>query len=38
LNCEEYVSGDGLAEFHTVQYARHKNLIEKVGADAITSE
>jgi len=38
LMCEEFVSGDDLAEFHTAQLARHKALIEKVGAAAITGE
>lgn len=38
LMCQEYLSGDQLAEFHTSQLARHVALIEKVGASAITGE
>lgn len=38
LMCEEWVSGDDLAEFHKAQYERHKKLIEQVGAAAITGE
>lgn len=38
LFCDEWVAGDDLAAFHAAQYERHKDLIEKVGADAITSE
>lgn len=38
LFCEEWVAGDDLAEFHAIQYKRHKDLIEKVGAEAITGE
>lgn len=38
LMCEDYVSGAELADFHTAQLARHKALIEKVGAKAITGE
>jgi putative tricarboxylic transport membrane protein len=38
LNCTEWVAGDDLAAFHAAQLERHKALIEKVGADAITSE
>ena len=36
--CNEWVGGAELAAFHEVQYARHKDLIEKVGAAAITGE
>jgi tripartite-type tricarboxylate transporter receptor subunit TctC len=38
LTCDEYVAGDDLAQFHQVQLERHKALIDKVGAAAITSE
>jgi len=30
--------GDDLAEFHSVQLKRHVELIEAVGAEAITGE
>jgi len=38
LMCDTYVSGDELAAFHDKQLARHKALIEKVGAAAITRQ
>jgi len=38
LMCDTYVSGDELAAFHDKQLARHKALIEKVGAAAITGQ
>jgi putative tricarboxylic transport membrane protein len=38
LNCTEWVADGDLAEFHQTQLARHKELIEKVGATAITGE
>jgi putative tricarboxylic transport membrane protein len=38
LNCQEFVGGEELAQFHSVQFERHKNLIDQVGAAAITSE
>lgn len=38
LTCSEFVSGDSLGEFHAAQLERHKMLIEKVGAEAITGE
>ena len=38
IDCTEWVAGDDLAEFHTTQMARHKELIEEVGAEAITGE
>jgi len=38
LDCTEWVAGDDLAAFHTAQLKRHKDLIEKVGAAAITGE
>jgi putative tricarboxylic transport membrane protein len=38
LYCDEWVAGEELAEFHQAQLERHRNLIEKVGAAAITGE
>ena len=38
MYCDEWVAGQELAEFHQAQLERHKNLIEKVGATAITGE
>jgi tripartite-type tricarboxylate transporter receptor subunit TctC len=38
LFCDEWVAGDDLAAFHEAQIARHEQLIERVGADAITGE
>lgn len=38
LNCDEWVAGDDLAAFHATQLERHRNLIESVGAEAITGE
>jgi putative tricarboxylic transport membrane protein len=38
LNCKEWVADGDLAAFHQTQLARHKELIEKVGATAITGE
>jgi len=38
LDCTEWVAGDDLAAFHKTQLERHKALIEKVGAGALTSE
>lgn len=38
LMCEDWVAGDALAEFHKKQLERHKALIAKVGAKAITGE
>ena len=38
LFCEEWVAGDDLAAFHETQLARHKQLIDSVGAAAITGE
>jgi len=38
LDCAQWVAGDELAAFHTLQLTRHKELIESVGADAITGE
>jgi len=38
LFCSDWVAGDKLGEFHAAQLERHKALIEKVGAAAITGE
>lgn len=38
INCSEWVGGDDLKAFHEQGYARHKQLIEQVGAAAITGE
>ncbi|MFC6489247.1 Bug family tripartite tricarboxylate transporter substrate binding protein [Nitratireductor sp. GCM10026969] len=38
LTCNEFSSGEDLGQFHNEQLARHKALIEQVGAEAITSE
>ncbi len=38
LDCTEWVAGDDLANFHKAQLQRHKELIEAVGAAAITGE
>lgn len=38
LDCAEWIAGEDLAEFHETAYQRHVNLIEKVGATAITGE
>jgi len=38
LDCGEWSAGDDLAEFHSVQLERHKELIQAVGAEAITGE
>jgi len=38
LTCTEWVAGDSLAAFHKTQAARHKMLIEQVGAAAITGQ
>jgi tripartite-type tricarboxylate transporter receptor subunit TctC len=38
LNCEEWVAGQDLGEFHQAQLERHQALIEKVGAASITGE
>ena len=38
LMCEDYVAGADLAAFHDKQLERHKTLIAKVGAKAITGE
>ncbi len=38
LFCTEWVAGDDLGEFHKAQLARHKQLIDSVGAAAITGE
>jgi tripartite-type tricarboxylate transporter receptor subunit TctC len=38
LACEEYLSGDALGAYHVTEIEKHKNLIESVGAAAITGE
>jgi len=38
LTCEEWVAGDNLMAFHAEQLKRHKDLIEQVGAEAITGQ
>lgn len=38
LTCDEWVAGDNLAAFHAEQGKRHKDLIDAVGAEAITGE
>ena len=38
LDCTEWVAGDDLANFHKAQLQRHKDLIDAVGAKAITGE
>ncbi|MEM6489002.1 MAG: tripartite tricarboxylate transporter substrate binding protein [Pseudomonadota bacterium] len=38
LFCEEWTAGADLAAFHEAQLARHEQLIEEVGAAAITGE
>jgi len=38
LACDTYLSGDALGQYHQEQIALHKDLIESVGASAITGE
>jgi tripartite-type tricarboxylate transporter receptor subunit TctC len=38
LDCTEWVAGDDLAKFHDAQIKRHTDLINAVGAKAITGE
>ncbi len=38
LTCDQWVGGSDLMSFHEDQLKRHKALIEKVGADAITGQ
>ena len=38
LACDTYLSGDALGTYHKEQIALHKDLIETVGASAITGE
>lgn len=38
LTCDKWVAGNELAAFHAEQLKRHKTLIEKVGAAAITGQ
>ena len=38
LSCDKWIAGDELGAFHAENIARHKSLIQKVGAKAITGE
>jgi tripartite-type tricarboxylate transporter receptor subunit TctC len=38
LDCTEWVAGDDLSQFHDAQIKRHTDLINAVGAKAITGE
>lgn len=38
MNCEEWVAGSELAAFHRDNFARHRELIEQVGAEAIMGD
>lgn len=38
LECENFLSGEELASFHEEAFQRHEQLIERVGAEAITGE
>ncbi len=38
LACDEWLAGNALSEYHTTEIAKHKKLIESVGATAITGE
>lgn len=38
LTCDQWISGEELLSFHSDQLERHKQLIEKVGAEAIMAE
>lgn len=38
LNCSEWVAGADLMSFHQAQLKRHKELIDKVGAEALTGK
>ncbi len=38
LACDQWLAGDDLGAYHTQQIALHKELIESVGATAITGE
>ena len=38
LTCDNFLNGGDLGEFHATQVVAHKNLIEQVGAEAITGE
>ena len=38
IDCNEWVAGDDLADFHVAQLERHRRLIEEVGAESITGE
>ena len=38
LTCDQFLGGNDLMAFHEAQLERHKALIKKVGAAAITSQ
>ena len=38
LTCDTFLNGGDLGEFHATQYVAHQDLIEQVGAAAITGE
>ena len=38
IDCNEWVAGEDLADFHVAQLERHRRLIEEVGAESITGE
>ncbi len=38
LDCEEWVAGEELAQFHQTRLEEHKALIEEVGAEKITGQ
>ncbi|MGI9310790.1 MAG: Bug family tripartite tricarboxylate transporter substrate binding protein [bacterium] len=38
LACEEWLAGNALSQYHVREIAKHKDLIESVGAKAITGE
>lgn len=38
LTCDNFLNGNDLGEFHATQFVAHKELIEQVGAAAITGE
>jgi tripartite-type tricarboxylate transporter receptor subunit TctC len=38
LACDTWLSGSALGDYHTEQIALHKQLIQSVGAAAITGE
>ncbi len=38
LACDEWLAGDALSDYHQSEIAKHKKLIESVGASSITGE